>query len=303
VPKNQVLVFDGIVSRSPLLHALRLLTLVGEFTRGEELVVLILGYPDWAGCELCALQAVRFGVGKDHLAGRGHQLVCDRVVCDRVDDVVVTDFEYAILLHAGRGTAAGLDDILLGGVSDEVGVVVILWHGNTILIVDCVFVSVQRGINTQREQVLVEWGHHAGTNVCTPRHGLAIFIVKGHGGQDTGCANLELDVRCLVENECEDVFVVGDGANHLDHELAVTDDRRGASAVVCVFMLKAVVLLVHADDVLELDRLALGVCTITIKVFDVAKAIAAEGQLVRCDTEANVTNVEGLLAVVGGTRI
>jgi hypothetical protein len=60
---------------------------------------------------------------------------------------------------------------------------------------------------------------------------------------------------------------------------------------------------VHADDVLELDGLALGIGAISIEIFNVAKAVAAQGQLVCCDAEANVTDVEGLLAVVGGTRI
>ena len=151
--------------------------------------------------------------------------------------------------------------------------------------------------------MLVEWGHHAWADVCTPRYGLAVFIVEGHGGKDTGGADLQLDVCCLVEDECEDVFVVGDGADHLDHELAVTDGRCGAGAVVCVLVLQAVVLLVHANDVLELDGLALGIGTITVEIFNVPEAVAAQGQLVCRDAESNVTNVESLLAVVGGAGI
>ena len=149
MPENNVLILNRIVSRSPLLHTLRFLALVREFACGEELVVLVLGYPNWAGCELCALQAVRLGVGEEHLAGRGHQLVCDRVVCDRVDDVIVADLEHAVLLHACRFTATSLDDLLIGGVSDQVGVIVILGHGHTIFVVDGVLVSVNRRINTQ----------------------------------------------------------------------------------------------------------------------------------------------------------
>lgn len=303
MPENHILILHCVVSCSPLLHALRLFTLICEISCGEELIILVFRYPNWTGGELCTLQAIGVRVGEEHLARRGHQLVCDWMMGNWVDDVVVADLENAVLVYACPGTAARLDDLLVGSVANEVGVVVVLGHGDTVFVVDGVLVSIQRRVNAQREQVLVEGGHDAGTNICSPWYGFTIFVVEGDGGQDTGCADFELDIGCLVENEGEDVFIVGYCADHLDNELAVADNCCGAGTVVCVLVLKAVVLLVHADDILEEDGLALGIGAVTVEIFNVTEAVAAQGQLVCCDTETNITDVEGLFAVVGSTRI
>lgn len=69
MPEDHVLVFHRVVPRRPLLHALGLLALVGELACGEELVVLIFGYPDGTRGELSPLHAEGFRTGKDHLAG------------------------------------------------------------------------------------------------------------------------------------------------------------------------------------------------------------------------------------------
>lgn len=69
VPEDKILVLDGIVSGSPLLDTLRFLALVREFAGRKQLIVLVLGHPDWASGELCTLEAERLGVGQDHLAG------------------------------------------------------------------------------------------------------------------------------------------------------------------------------------------------------------------------------------------
>lgn len=222
---------------------------------------------------------------------------------DWVDDAVIADLEHTVLVHACPCTAARLDNVLLGGVSDGVGVRLVLGHGDTVLVVDGILVPVQRGVNTQREHVLVEGSHHARSHVRAPRHCLTVLIVEGNGGEDTSCPNLELDVGGLVEDECEDVFVVGHGADHLNHELAVSHDRCCAGAVVGVLVLETVVLLVHANDILELDGLTLGVGSVTVEILDVAQAVAAKGELVCSDAETDVAYVEGLLAVVRGSGI
>lgn len=118
--------------------------------------------------------------------------------------------------------------------------------------------------------MLVERGHDAGSDVGAPGDCLAVVVVKWDGGENTRGADLEFHVRSLVENIREDVLVVGDGADDLEDELAVAHDGCGAGSVVGVFVLEAVVLLVHADDVLHEDGVALGVDAVAIEVFDMA---------------------------------
>jgi hypothetical protein len=68
-------------------------------------------------------------------------------------------------------------------------------------------------------------------------------------------------------------------------------------------MLEAVVLLVHANDVLKLDRGSLSVCAVAVEVLDVSETVAAEAELVSCDTEADIADVKGLFAVVRRARV
>lgn len=70
-----------------------------------------------------------------------------------------------------------------------------------------------------------------------------------------------------------------------------------------MFMLQAVVLLMEADHVLEQHWIALGVGAVAVEILDVAEAVAAKGQLVGCDAEADVANVECLFAVEGGAGV
>jgi hypothetical protein len=68
-------------------------------------------------------------------------------------------------------------------------------------------------------------------------------------------------------------------------------------------MLETIVLLVHADDILELNWCSLCICAVAIEILDVSETVTAETQLVGCDTEANIADVEGLLAVVRGAGV
>ena len=212
--------------------------------------------------------------------------------------MVITDLEDAVLFDAGRGTPAPTNDILLRRVSNGERIRLVLRHRHAILIIDRVLMPVNSRIDAQREHVLVERGHDARPDIRAPGHRLPVFVVEGDGGEDAGCTDLELDVSCLVEDEREYVFVVRYCADHLHDQLPVPHDGGGAGAVVCVLVLEAVVLLVHADDVLELDRCPLGVGAVAIEVLDVAETVAAEGELVGCDAESDVADIKCLLAMV-----
>ena len=123
--------------------------------------------------------------------------------------------------------------------------------------------------------MLVEGSHDARADVRAPGDRLALLVVKGHGGEDSRGADFELDAGRLVEDVCEDVLVVGDGADDLQDELTVAHDGGGAVAVVGVFVLDAAVLLVHADDVLHVYGLTFAVDAVAVEVLDVAQAVAA----------------------------
>lgn len=159
----------------------------------------------------------------------------------------------------------------MGCVADAVGVCIIVFRQrHAILVVDGVFESVDGRVDAQREHVLVEGGHDARSDVRAPGDRLAIVVVEWHGGEDACRADFELHIRGLVEDVREDVLVVGYRAHDLEDELAVAHDGCCAVAVVGVFVLEAVVLLVHADHVLHVYRVALGVDAVAIEVFDVA---------------------------------
>lgn len=85
--------------------------------------------------------------------------------------------------------------------------------------------------------------------------------------------------------------------------MSVADHCCCAGTIVGVFVLEAVVLLVHTDHVLELDGSTLGVCAVAVEILDVAEAVTAQSELVGSDTEADITDIESLLAVVGSTGI
>jgi hypothetical protein len=60
---------------------------------------------------------------------------------------------------------------------------------------------------------------------------------------------LTIDAAGLVQLVVENVLVVGEGDDELDHEFAVARDDRSAGAPVGVLPSDSVVLLVHADHV------------------------------------------------------
>ena len=163
--------------------------------------------------------------------------------------------------------------------------------------------SINGRVDAEGEQVLVVRSSNTTADVGGPRHALTVLVVDGSGAENTSSADLELNTSGLVKNPSKDVLVVGDGADHLDNELAVTDNGGDIVAVVGVLVEDAAILLMEANDVLQLDSATLGVSPVSVEVLNVAQAVAAEAQLVGSDTEADITNIESLLAVVGHTGI
>jgi hypothetical protein len=55
----------------------------------------------------------------------------------------------------------------------------------------------------------------------------------------------------------------------------------------------------HADNILQQNRVTARITPVPIKVLDVAQAVASQGELVGGNTETHVTSIECLLTVVG----
>jgi hypothetical protein len=119
--------------------------------------------------------------------------------------------------------------------------------------------------------MLMKWRHDPRSDIRAPGHRRPeLLIIKRNRTQDPRGPHLKLNIRRLVEDKRENILVVTDRANHLHNELSVPYDGCSARAVVCVFVLEAVVLLVQADDVLQVDGVPFAVAAVAVEVFDVA---------------------------------
>jgi hypothetical protein len=160
---------------------------------------------------------------------------------------------------------------------------------------DAVEGAVEHGVYTQGEEMLVVRGEDAGVDDCAPWNFNA--LIDWLGGEDTSGADFIYELASLVEHECEDVLVVGDGDDGLEDELAVADHGGAAGTVVGVLPADAVILLMDADDVGHLEWIALRVVENGREVLDAAETIASELEVVSHDACAAVTKIESCLLV------
>ena len=114
--------------------------------------------------------------------------------------------------------------------------------------------------------------------------------------EDAGQLDLKLDVAVLIEVPEKAILVVFHGRDGGDDQPARAADFRGVQPAVGVFPQDSVVLLVHADGVLDGERIAPAGAEVAVKILDVAQTIAAEFQTVRAIAETVFTGIEGVLA-------
>lgn len=93
MPQDNILILDVLIARGPLAEAGILPALVGELTRGPELLVAVAGDPDGPGGEEPGALVEGFRPHHEHLAGLRVQLVAgvlarDGVGPGRVEDLV-----------------------------------------------------------------------------------------------------------------------------------------------------------------------------------------------------------------------
>ncbi|RDL38691.1 uncharacterized protein BP5553_03031 [Venustampulla echinocandica] len=306
VPEHHIGIADVVVAGGPHLDPAALAALVRVVAGGIQLAVAILGDPHGM-LGVARAAGVEAVLGHDdRLARHGLDLVGDVMAAHAVDHAVVADLEHARHMGVGLPVAGPVDNRRARDVAAAVRVahaVLLLGHGHAVLVDDGVREAVHGRVDAHGEEVLVVRRRHAGPDVSRPRHLAPVRVVDGDRGQDARGPHLQLEAARLVEHPREDIFVVGQRAHHLRHQLPVPHHGRLVVAVVGVLVQDAGVLLVEADDILQLDRVAARVGAVAIEVLDVAETIAAQAELVRRDTQPNIAHVKRLLPVERLARV
>ena len=148
-------------------------------------------------------------------------------------------------------------------------------HAHDVLLLDAVGQPVQRHVQARPEEVLVvrraEPGRQFG-GVGVPLAGV------GAGENDAGGLGLELDGAVQVEVPVEAVVVIADGGEERDDQPPVAARVVDSGPQVRVLGEDGPVLLVHADAVADLARVAERVADDRAQVRDFAEAVAAQLQ-------------------------
>ena len=120
---------------------------------------------------------------------------------------------------------------------------------------------------------------------------------------DPGELHLRLDRPVLIQVPVEPVLVVPDGGDRRDHHPARASDLASGGAPIQVLPQEPVVLLVHADRVLQGRDLAARVRERHVEIADLAQAIAPQLEGVRHRPQAVLADVERVLEEHRGARV
>lgn len=249
---------------------------------------------------------VRIRVREQQLARMGEEFKADGRAGGGVDGALIDDFEDAVFGHVQVEANFVLDYPAGSRIAHAVGVVyfrVVDGEGVGFLHDQTVGVPVERGVDAQAEEVLVVRREDSGGDARAVGDFVLLFQLRGDGGEDARGADFEVERGVLPEVEGEDVLVVRNGDDGLQDEDARAGDDGVARAEIRVFPENAVVLLVAADDVGELDGGARGVVVPRVEVLDRAQAVAAETEVVGVDSRAVVAQIESRFARVWGARV
>mmetsp|Transcript_15184 Transcript_15184/g.45785 ORF Transcript_15184/g.45785 Transcript_15184/m.45785 type:complete len:488 (-) Transcript_15184:397-1860(-) len=234
-----------------------------------------------------------------------HQLPRHRLPIERIEHVGILDLPdarldgIAIALSLQLGAQLGL----CGAEAHTVRVCRPVGHALAVHL-DELEVGAPQGVvhghvHAHVEEVLVDLGIEVGCH----QHaivGLGAFALRqAVGGQDARQLHLVLDAAVLVEVPEEPVLIVGNGGEEADDETAGTAGLHVVRAVLRVLPQDAVILLVHADSLLDHHRLSLGVGEHAVEVFDGAQAVAPQLQAVGRHPQPVVHRVKGTLPVEG----
>ena len=299
--QHQILIDDVFIPPGPRAHAGAAAGLVGVFATGVELAIGVLGDVEVVVGELGAFVVVGVWVRENFLEGRRVDFVGDWLSVDGVADGGVLNFEDAVAVWVEVEARGGFDKGFLDGVADAVEVKGRAGHRVAFFVGEAVRLAVDGWVDAEREDVLVVGSEDARVDDGAPRDGDP--FVDGLGTDDAGGADLIREFTGLVEDEGQNVFVVGNSDDGLNDELTVAGQGGAAGAIVCVFPTDTVVLFVDADDIFHGHGLALRVGQNSAEVVDRSKTIAAEFEIVGHYAGAGITKVKRGLFVEWVTRV
>mmetsp|Transcript_27194 Transcript_27194/g.61981 ORF Transcript_27194/g.61981 Transcript_27194/m.61981 type:complete len:497 (+) Transcript_27194:456-1946(+) len=243
-----------------------------------------------------ALSCLALGPSKGLHGVHGLQLVGDR------PPVPVLDVGVDELPIAQGLVVAGADGLLLRrhcGLLDVKGIAqgvvrAAHWVARCVALHGGIGVAVDRHVQLRAEHVLVDLAPDTG------RHGGGELVVLGQGTRgvdDARGLHLELDGAVHSEVPIARILVVAHCVHGRDNQPSRAAHLWRA-AQVGVLPKRADVLLVDADRVLDAPGLAVRGVNPRVQVGDGSLAIATELQLVGVDTEADLAQVEDVLASV-----
>ena len=266
------------------------------------LVVVVLGDPQLVAEHRRPLELRGLRIHHDREAGPRDQFVAHRVpqavVLAGVDHLPAA---LGVPVEVAAGFALPGDRRGLGGQRQAVGVVGAGGHDHGVHLEGGVVAAIHVQVQACHQEVLVVGGVGALVHDRAVRRA-GLPLRQRRGDHDAGGAHLALDVAVLVEPPVDEVLVVGHGRVHGDHEPA-HPPHLGPVVGVDVLPQHEVVLLVHADRVGDLVRLAGGVRQYCVEVADLAEAVAAELQRGGHVPQAPFTDVVGGAPVVIGRGV
>ena len=250
-------------------------------------------------------QASLFGQQRRNLAA--HELVAHRLVTIRIDLVLIRNLPRPA--RAAVVVCHGLRRRRVSGPLRRKGVAVLVLRrsdgsgrGSSIDLEDGVVRSVDVGVDTHAEQVLVVVRVDAGIHFRAPA--LCVLAgVHGVGVEDAGELDLELDRAVLMEDPVYAVLVIGRREDVRDDELPPPRHDYRVVAKVGVLEQDPGVLFVDADSVLDCRAHPSAVHKGGVHVVDRTLAVAAESEAVGHVAASVFAEVEGVLAIMGVFRV
>src|SRR5919112_704768 len=303
VPDHDVLVLDGTVLLDPPDEPIVAGALVRVGAASVPLGGLVRGNPEMLAGETTALAHLGVLLSERENVGLRNQLVrhrlADPVLRGLVDDPPVADG-----LHVYVSSAVGLRLQLRGLRVVGVAMRVLFSRGHRlgVHLVDRVLLPVHVHVEAEVEEMLVD----------RPVEPLVVEELtvagilpgpKRPGGDDPGQLALKLDGPVLVEVPEEAVLVVGHRRDEGDHEPAASTNLGLLAAHVEVLPQEAVVLLVHADGILDGERVPFAVGDYAVEVMDLSQAVTAELQGVSKCPDVVLARIKSVLAPLSRSGI
>jgi hypothetical protein len=237
-------------------------------TSRELFFVGVLGHMDGVSCKASAIpnQAALLWHQARHFPR--HELVRHRVLGMRVQLVRVRNVPSPAGVVVTDTSRHGLQSRLPGHERVTVSVLFASHRrvaGNSVDLEHCVVVTVDRGIKTQTEQVLMMMCVDAGVHLGAVGRS-RLTRCECVGRENTGKLDLKLDDTILVHDPVDAVLVVARGEDLANDQLASTSSGRRLVAEVSVLEQNSIVFFVDADCVLDRVRFAVPVSDMSVSL-------------------------------------